>query len=117
MEFRSISGYELPRFSGLTTFFRLPHHPDVSGADVAIVGVPFDGGTTLRPGARFGPRGVREASSMVLGYQLETRSAVFHDLKICDAGDVAVVPMDILQTYARIEARIDAILDAGALPV
>ena len=54
-----------PRFSGLSTFMRLPHIPRAGELDLALIGVPFDGGTTYRPGARFGPRHVREQSSII----------------------------------------------------
>src|SRR5687767_7453118 len=71
-EFKPIPGRVLPRFAGVPTFFRLPHHEAVKGADVAVLGIPFDGGTTYRPGARFAPREMRSASSMGRAYQTGT---------------------------------------------
>jgi len=57
-----VSGTKVPRFAGASTFARLPELRDVSSCDVAIVGVPFDAGTSYRPGARFGPQSIRQAS-------------------------------------------------------
>jgi len=55
----------LPRFSGIATFMRLPHIPRPQELDIALIGVPYDGGTTYRPGPRFGPRHVREQSAII----------------------------------------------------
>ena len=57
-----VSGTKVPRFAGPSTFARLPELRDVESCDVAIVGVPFDAGTSYRPGARFGPQSIRQAS-------------------------------------------------------
>jgi len=57
-----VSGTKVPRFAGPSTFARLPEMRDVKSCDVAIVGVPFDAGTSYRPGARFGPQSIRQAS-------------------------------------------------------
>ena len=54
-----------PRFSGVPTFMRLPHIPRAAELDLALIGIPFDGGTTYRPGARFGPRNIRVQSAMI----------------------------------------------------
>src|SRR5688572_4639913 len=62
MELKPLDGRKFPRFSGICTFFRLPHHPEVEDLDVAVLGVPWDGSVSFRPGARFGPRAVRDAS-------------------------------------------------------
>ena len=67
--FHPISGFDLPRFAGVPTFMRLPHitadDPDYSKVDIGIIGVPWDGGTTNRPGARHGPRQLRDLSTMI----------------------------------------------------
>lgn len=62
--YRPVSALKVPRFGDIATFSRLPHVPDLKGkeVDIAILGVPYDGGTTYRPGARFAPRSVRDAS-------------------------------------------------------
>lgn len=116
-EFKPIPGRVLPRFAGVATFFRLPHYEAVKGADVAVLGIPFDGGTTYRPGARFAPREMRSASCMARAYQTGTRSDIFTELKICDAGDVAAVPTDLQKTLKLITEKIGFILDSGAIPL
>jgi agmatinase/guanidinopropionase len=89
----------------------------VRGADVAIVGVPFDSGTSYRSGARFGPRKIRELSLLLWGYNNPLAVAPFQALKIVDYGDVDIVPVNIEDTYTNIEREVGAILDAGATVV
>ncbi|MBI5495713.1 MAG: agmatinase [Deltaproteobacteria bacterium] len=115
--FSPVPGRVLPRFAGVPTFFRLPVHEAVKGADVAIVGIPFDGGTSYRPGTRFAPREMRNASCMGRGYQVGTDADVFRTLRVCDAGDVCAIPLDLAATFRNIETRIGEILDAGAVPL
>jgi len=102
---------------GITTFARQLHTRDVSGADVAIVGVPFDSGTSHRSGTRFGPRKIREMSMLLWGYNNPLGVAPFKALRVIDYGDVDVVPVDIEDTFAAIEREVGAILDAGATVV
>jgi len=104
---------ELQPFIGITTFARRPHTRDLRGADVAIVGVPYDGATSYRSGARFGPRKIRELSLLLWGYNNPLAVAPFEALNIVDFGDVEIVPVNIGKTFANIEKSIDAILDAG----
>lgn len=113
MEFKPLSGRELPRFSGVKTFFRLPHAPLEAGYDVGIVGVPFDGGVSYRPGARFAPTKVREVSSLGRGFSWPRGQNVFERLKVADAGDCSTVPIDLAQTYQKIEAHFSKMLAAG----
>jgi agmatinase/guanidinopropionase len=101
-------------FMGITTFGRQPHTREVRGADAAIVGAPFDSGTSHRSGARFGPRKIREMSLLLWGYNNPLAVAPFKALKAIDYGDVDVVPVNIEDTYANIEREVGAILDAGA---
>jgi len=68
MKYEPMSGREFPRFSAIKTFFRLPHVEVASDYEVGIVGVPYDGGTSYRPGTRFGPSHIRQASSMGRGF-------------------------------------------------
>ena len=105
-----------PRFGDVATFNRLPYVPDISGknVDVAILGVPFDGGTTFRPGARFGPRAVREASVLNRNYNPNLGVGIYDRLNIVDAGDIGVNPINIQKTMASIEKRIVEIHEAGA---
>ena len=84
-----LGGNEMPRFAGITTFMRLPNRSEPADLDVAVFGVPFDLGTSNRPGARFGPRGIREESVMIRPYNMATRAAPFDSLRIDDLGDIA----------------------------
>ncbi|MCC7405738.1 MAG: agmatinase [Bdellovibrionales bacterium] len=112
MDYKPLSGREYPRFSAIKTFFRLPQVPTTEIYDVAIVGVPFDGGVTYRPGARFAPARVRELSSLGRGYHWSRALAVFDRLKVADAGDCPTVPIDLKQTYSKIEEHFGQILRA-----
>lgn len=97
-----------PRFAGIATFCRYPRLQDVSPencpVDWAIYGVPFDGGTTYRPGARFAPRAIREASQYVKRFHLEHGVDVCEVLSLADAGDAPVRPYDCKE-------NIDAVID------
>ncbi|RMF87068.1 MAG: agmatinase [Nitrospinota bacterium] len=111
-----------PRMAGIATFMRLPHiHQPAElqrrGAQVAIVGIPFDDATTYRSGARFGPRAVREMSVMVRPYNAVQDVIPFETLGIADFGDVNVVPGYIEETYQRIEEAIAALLAIDVFPV
>ena len=76
-----------PRFTGIRTFARLPHLPEIDGADAAIFGMPWDGGTSFRSGARFGPEAIRSASALLRPYNPAQRQMVFGHLSCVDAGD------------------------------
>lgn len=96
---------------------RLPHVEDPRGLDVAIVGVPYDGGTSYRPGSRLGPREVRAQSSLIRPYSYFQKVAPFDVLNVADVGDIDAPPVSIEQCYAVVEAQIGAIADAGATPL
>jgi agmatinase len=96
---------------------RLPHVTDASGLDVAIVGAPFDGGTSYRTGARLGPREIRAQSSLIRPYSYFQKVAPFDRLKVADVGDVDAPPTSIEKAYAAIEQALDRILGAGAIPL
>ncbi len=98
-----LGGNEMPRFGGIATFMRLPGRTDPADLDVAVVGVPFDIGTSNRPGARFGPRGIRSESVLLRPYNMATRAAPFDSLRIDDCGDVATNPYNLLESVTRIE--------------
>jgi agmatinase len=85
----------VPRFAGPPTFARLPRIDEVTRADVAVMGVPFDSGVSYRPGARFGPAHVREASRLLRPYNPALGVAPFGDQQVVDAGDIACNPFDI----------------------
>jgi agmatinase len=106
-----------PRFAQPATFMRLPHQTDLTGVDVAIMGVPFDGGTSYRPGPRLGPREIRSQSSLIRPYSYFQKVSPFERLEIVDAGDVDASPVGIEPAYAAIESAVDRILGAGAIPM
>jgi agmatinase len=91
-----VDGRLVPRFAGAATFARLPEIDQVTDYEVAVLGVPFDNGTSYRPGARFGPMAVRQASRHLRpGYHVELGLAPFQAVQVADAGDVPVTPFDI----------------------
>ena len=110
MEFKPLSGRQFPRFSAIKTFFRLPIAEVTEEFDIAIFGTPFDGAVSYRPGARFAPTAVREASSLGRGFHWSRGVSLFDAKKIADIGDCPVVPIDINQTYARIEEFVTSIV-------
>jgi len=106
-------GGHLEPFGGITTFMRKPASRKFDGVDVAIVGIPFDSGTSYRSGTRFGPRKIRESSLLLWGYNQVLNIAPSDRLEIIDYGDVDVVPVDIKSTNQAITNEITGILDAG----
>jgi agmatinase len=106
-----------PRFSGIPTFMRLPHIPRAEELDIALIGVPFDGGTTYRPGPRFGPRNIRVQSAMIRPWNPVLKVNPFERWRIADFGDLSINPLSIDDTYQRITEQLDAVLRAGARPV
>lgn len=116
-DFRPLDAFRSPRFAQIATFMRLPHTRDPAGLDAALLGIPFDGGTSYRPGPRFAPRDIRQHSSLIRLYHPVLKVSPFEVLRIADLGDVDVNPMNIEDTFARAEQAVNAILDAGAVPV
>jgi agmatinase len=112
-----VNALESPRFAGISTFMRLPYIPEAKLLDVALIGVPFDGGTSYRPGARFGPRHVRQQSAIVRPYHPVLDLSPFDLLRVADYGDLAVNPLSIEDSYRRIESGLRAVLDEGATPL
>jgi agmatinase len=106
-----------PRFGQIATFMLLPAAESLAGLDVALLGIPYDGGTSYRTGARFGPRAVREQSSLIRPWNPVLKVHPFERLKVADCGDVDVVPISIERTHAAIEAKIDQVVAAGARPI
>src|SRR6478672_9782259 len=110
---------EKPDYAGLASFagVRYTQDPaDLRGADVAIVGAPFDDLVSDRPGTRFAPRAIR-AASCPPGPHLEAGVDAFAELKVLDYGDAPVVPAQPLVAHAAIEATVGEVLAAGAMPV
>jgi agmatinase len=106
-----------PRFSGVPTFMRLPHIPRAGELDLALIGVPFDGGTTYRPGPRFGPRNIRVQSAMIRPWNPVLKVNPFEKWRIADFGDLSINPLSIEDTYQRITEQLGEVLHAGARPV
>ncbi|MFK0005187.1 agmatinase [Paenarthrobacter sp. NPDC090522] len=101
-----VDATQVPRFAGLGTFARLPQLDRVPDYDIAIVGVPFDGGTSFRPGARFGPAAVREASRLLRpGYHPELDVEPVNEVQVVDAGDIACTPYDIGRAVKEIKEQ------------
>jgi len=103
----------MPRYAGLTTFGRLPRAEDVGHVDVGVLGVPFDSGVSYRPGARFGPSAVREASRLLQGYNQFQEVAPFAVQQVADLGDVDANPFDIAEALTSIERRANDLADDG----
>ena len=106
-------GADQEPFAGIPSFMRLPVTRELEGVDVAIVGIPYDSGTSYRSGARFGPRKVRESSLMLWGYNQALKVAPTQTLSVVDYGDVAVVPVSIDSTLQVITDEVSALLDQG----
>jgi agmatinase len=106
-----------PRFTGPSTFARLPLVRSLDDVDVAIVGVPFDTGVTYRVGGRFGPNAVRAASVMLRPYNPNLEVKPFDVLSCVDHGDIAIVPGYTERSYTAIEAAVAPIVQAGVIPL
>jgi agmatinase len=106
-----------PRFGQIATFMLLPAADSPAGLDVALLGVPYDGGTSYRSGARFGPRAIREQSSLIRPWNPVLKVHPFERLRVADCGDVDVVPISIERTHEAITASIDQVIAAGAMPL
>lgn len=105
-------------FAGATSFMRRNYAKDLAGYDIAVTGIPFDQAVTNRPGARFGPRAIREASSLQAfdapyGWGFNP----FEDFAIADHGDMAFDYADVATTPARIQAHLAGMLGQGVMPV
>ena len=107
----------VPRFGAIPTFMRLPHFPDPSRVDIALIGVPWDGGTTNRAGARHGPREIRNMSSFMRKVHHVSRIAPYELARIADLGDAPVNPIDLGDSLGRIERFFRKVHEAGAVPL
>ena len=104
-------GADLEPFHGITSFMRLPVTHDLSHKEVAIVGVPFDSGTSYRSGARFGPRSIRQSSLLLWGYNAVMEIEPLRYLSVIDYGDLEVIPVDIRASIESISRQANAILE------
>src|SRR5919109_149696 len=116
-QFQPLDALIHPRFAAIPTFMRLPHVPDPKALDIALVGVPFDGGTTYRAGSRLGPRHIRVQSALIRPYHPNLKVNPFDRHRIADYGDIPVNPLSIQDTFQRIEVAIDELLAHGVRPV
>ena len=111
---------ELPHFAGINTFMKAPYVEDVRKVgdyDVTVVGVPFDGGATYRPGTRFGPQGIRKISALYTPYNFETGVDLREQMTLCDAGDVFTIPANIEKTFDQISNAVGHIASTGSMPL
>ncbi len=115
--YKPADSFETPRFSGVRTFMRLPNVQDLGNADAAIVGAPFDTGSSFRVGARFGPEGIRSASHLLRPYNPSQDVQIFDHLSVIDYGDMPVVPGFIEESYASIQDGLEEIHRAEVVPI
>jgi len=111
---------ELPHFAGINTFLKAPYVEDVGLAgeyDVAVFGAPFDGGTTYRPGTRFGPQGIRRISALYGPYSFELGVDLRESITMCDLGDIFTIPANIEKTFDQITKGVSHVFASGAFPV
>jgi agmatinase len=109
-----IDALAVPRFAGLRTFARLPRAEDVERLEVAVLGAPYDGGATFRPGSRFGPAAIREASALLRPYSEPLDVSPFAEAQVADAGDAAANPFDISAAHEQIERAATSLHERGA---
>jgi agmatinase len=113
-----VDGTEVPRYAGASTFARLPRIDEVDSFDVALIGAPFDGGVSFRPGARFGPSSIRQASRHLRpAYNPMQDVSPYRVLQAVDAGDVPCNPFDIDAALQQIDDGVGDLLASGARPV
>ena len=119
--FQPVSGFDLPRFAGVPTFMRLPHvdfdHPRFKDVQIGLIGTPWDGGTTNRPGPRHGPRQLRDMSTMIRAQNAATGIRPFEAANCADLGDVAPNPAGLEDSMERITSFYNKVLDAGIKPM
>ena len=106
-----VDAMTVPRYAGPATFARLPRIDEITRADAAVVGVPFDSGVTYRPGARFGPSHIRESSRLLRPYNPALDVSPFASLQVVDAGDLAVNPFSIDEAIGAIERGARGLLE------
>ena len=110
----------LPAFAGINTFMKAPYCEDIRRVgeyEAAFVGVPFDTGTTYRPGTRFGPQAVRRISAVYDGYSVDGGIDLPEELDLCDAGDIFVIPGNIEKTFDQVSKAVSHVYTSGAFPI
>lgn len=116
-DFQPLDAALVPRFAGISSFMRLPVVRSPEDVDIAFVGVPYDGGTTNRAGARHGPREIRNQSSLVRRVHHVSRTSPYDLLRVGDLGDAPVNPVDLPDTLSRLEAFYGAVRRADTIPI
>jgi len=115
--YRPADASQAPRYTGVRTFARTPHARDWAGADVAVLGVPFDTATSYRPGTRFGPAAIRDQSQLLRPWHPQHAIDVFATLSFLDGGDLDVTPGNAERTAAQIAEQLAPVIAAGATPL
>ena len=119
--FQPVDGMELPRFAGIPSFMRLPHlnlnDQNINEVDFGLIGVPWDAGTTNRPGPRHGPRQMRDLSTMIRAMNGATRIKPFELANFADLGDAPVNPADIQDCMNRITEFYQKVKSKGIIPM
>jgi guanidinopropionase len=117
--YRPVSGMQLPRYSGISTFMRLPYVPAERADDVeiALLGLPWDGGTTTRTGARYGPRQIREMSTLLRSVHPTSGINPYTLVNCADVGDAPTNPVDPVRTMSMLEEFVAALIAKGAVPL
>lgn len=116
-DLRPPDAFRSPRFGQPPTFMRLPHVREAERLDVALVGIPYDGGASYRPGARFGPRAVRDQSALIRPWNPVLKVSPFEKLRVADYGDVDVAPISIERTFEAVEREMERLLQHGVIPL
>ena len=118
--FQPPSGTDLPRYAGVPSFMRLPYlpvdNPRRKDVDIGFFGMPWDGATSNRPGARHGPRALRDASTMVREMNRATGQLPFQAANCADLGDIAMSPVDQDDALSAAESFVSAVLGDGIRP-
>ncbi len=115
--YEPLGGNDMPRFGGPATFMRLPAKELDEHLDVAFLGVPLDIGTSNRPGARLGPREIRDESRMLRPFNVSTGAAPFDSLTIADSGDVPINTFNLLKSIDIIEGFYDEVMAKNIMPL
>jgi agmatinase len=118
--FLPFHGGEVTHFAGIHTFLKAPYLEDVNNVGdyvVAVVGVPFDGGCTYRPGISFGPQGIHLIAAIYMPYNYERRIDLRKQMSLCDLGGVFTIPANLEKSFGQISNTVTHIASTGAFPL
>src|SRR5210317_1144144 len=117
--YKPVAGDVLPRYAAIATFMRLPHVSleDADEVDIGLIGVPWDGGTTNRPGARHGPRQMRDLSSLIRNVHHATGIQPYELANCADLGDSPVNPVDLQDALNRVQGFFDNVCQRRIVPL